>query len=295
VIAAIDYNHYCVLLDNNEVKECYSNSLRFEAATASLPPNLPPLPQIGANPEEEPDPDHPEGSDNENLEHLPPPEQAEEVADEAEAEVAKAKDAEAEGGQQLSAGEGAGGRHPLPIGQLPHIAKSNPHDYHERKRLAEEKIRGLLANQVTIRQGNNSIVWTVVSDYCNPNCLMEENGPGGLKNIEDIRCLLSSIQLCKIFLKLFLGDSLYSRVQGMNEYIWSQRSSKCKVFTETEFIVGLGLIIGAAEFVQQGKELFINSDKKDLEDDGDLYLSSMVPHPNFQQVVEYFFLFPIAI
>jgi hypothetical protein len=68
----------------------------------------------------------------------------------------------------------------------------------------------------------------------------------------------------------------------MNEYIKSQRSSKCKDFTETEFIVGLGLIIGAAKFSQQGKELFTNSDKKDLEDDGDLYLSSMVPHPNFQ-------------
>ena len=66
----------------------------------------------------------------------------------------------------------------------------------------------------------------------------------------------------------------------MNEYIRSQRSSKCKDFTETEFIVRLGLIIGAAKFSQQGKELFANSDKIDLEDEGDL--SSMVPHPNFQ-------------
>jgi hypothetical protein len=41
----------------------------------------------------------------------------------------------------------------------------------------------------------------------------------------------------------------------MNEYIRSQRSSKCKVFTETEFIVGFGLVIGAAKFSQQGKEL----------------------------------------
>jgi hypothetical protein len=49
----------------------------------------------------------------------------------------------------------------------------------------------------------------------------------------------------------------------MNEYFRSQRSSKCKVFTETEFIVGLiGLIIGAAEFSQQGKELLANADKK---------------------------------
>jgi hypothetical protein len=90
VIAAIDYNRYHVLFDNNEVKECYLNSLRFEAATASLPPDLPPLSQIGANPEEEPDPDHPEGSEDENLDYLPPQEQAEEVevAEEAKAEVA---------------------------------------------------------------------------------------------------------------------------------------------------------------------------------------------------------------
>ncbi len=68
----------------------------------------------------------------------------------------------------------AGGRHPLPIGQLSHIAEANPPNYHERKWLAEEKIWGLLGNQVTIGQDNKSIFWTVVSDYCNPNCLMEE-------------------------------------------------------------------------------------------------------------------------
>jgi hypothetical protein len=52
--------------------------------------------------------------------------------------------------------------------RLPRIAEANQPNYHERKRLAEEKIQGLLGNQVTICQGNNSIVWTVVSDYCNP-------------------------------------------------------------------------------------------------------------------------------
>jgi hypothetical protein len=236
----------------NEVKECYSNSLRVEAATASLPPDLWPLPQIGANLKEEPDPGQLEGSGVENLEHLPPQEQAkkEAVTEDTEAEVAEAED--------------------------------------ERKWLAEEKIRGLLDNQVTICQGNISNVWTVVSDYCNPNCLMEENGPGGLKIIVDIRSLPSSIWLCKIFLKFFLDDSLHSKVQQMNEYIRSPRSSKCKVFTETEFIVGAGLIIGAAEFSQQGKELFSNTGKKELEDDGDLYLSPMVPHPDLRTSDDFF-------
>jgi hypothetical protein len=71
VISAIDYNCYHVLFDNNEVNECYLNRLRVEAATASQPPDLPPLPRIGAHPKEEADPDQPEGSGDENLEHLP--------------------------------------------------------------------------------------------------------------------------------------------------------------------------------------------------------------------------------
>jgi hypothetical protein len=73
VIAAVDYNHYHVLFCNNEVKECYSNSLRVEAATALLPLDSPPLHQIGDQPEEAPDPDQPEGSDEENMEHLEEP------------------------------------------------------------------------------------------------------------------------------------------------------------------------------------------------------------------------------
>jgi len=46
----------------------------------------------------------------------------------------------------------------LPMGQHPWIAEVN-HDQ------VEEKIWGLLGNQVTTHQGNNSIVWTVVSNH----------------------------------------------------------------------------------------------------------------------------------
>lgn len=52
------------------MNECYLNRLRVEAAIASQPPDLPPLPRIGAHPKEEADPDQPEGSGDENLEHL---------------------------------------------------------------------------------------------------------------------------------------------------------------------------------------------------------------------------------
>jgi hypothetical protein len=36
----------------------------------------------------------------------------------------------------------------------------------------------------------------------------------------------------------------------MKESIRNQRPTKCKVFTEIDFMLGLGLIIGAAEFSQ---------------------------------------------
>jgi hypothetical protein len=49
---------------------------------------------------------------------------------------------------------------------------------------------------------------------------------------------------------LFLGDSLQAKVQEMKESIRNQRPTKCKVFTEIDFMLGLGLIIGAAEFSQ---------------------------------------------
>lgn len=52
------------------MNECYLNRLRVEAATASQLPDLPPLPWIGAHPKEEADPDQPERSGDENLEHL---------------------------------------------------------------------------------------------------------------------------------------------------------------------------------------------------------------------------------
>jgi hypothetical protein len=106
IIAAVDYNRYCILSDNNEVKEYYSNSLRVEAAAASLPPDLPLLPQIGTHHEnEEPDPDQPEDGKDENLEHLPSHDTGDEE-EEVKESIEQAKDGEAEL-EQTEGGEAA--------------------------------------------------------------------------------------------------------------------------------------------------------------------------------------------
>jgi hypothetical protein len=82
---------------------------------------------------------------------------------------------------------------------------------------------------------------------------VEENGLSRLKNIDEIRAQPSSIRLCKIFFLLIFGDSFTSKLLKMNNYIKEQRNSKCEVFLETEFLTGIGLIIGAAEFSSRGK------------------------------------------
>ncbi len=130
IIAAVDYNRYRVLFDNNEVKECYSNSLRVEAATASLSPDLPILPQIGTHhKDEEPDPDQPEDRKEENLQHLPSHDARE--AEEAEETVEEAEGGEAEV-EEPAAGQ-VEGEQQLPVGQLPNITEANQPNYHEKK------------------------------------------------------------------------------------------------------------------------------------------------------------------
>lgn len=60
-----------------------------------------------------------------------------------------------------------------------------------------------------------------------------------------------------------------------------------KVFSAQEFLIGLGLLIGAAEFAQQGKDLFISQDQK-KSCDGDVEnWSSLIPHPSFDCHMSY--------
>jgi hypothetical protein len=70
----------------------------------------------------------------------------------------------------------------------------------------------------------------------------------------------------------------------MNESIRNQRPANCKVFTEIKFIVGFGMIIGAADFSQQGKVLFFNTDKEEEADDADMHLSYMGSLSKFSMI-----------
>jgi hypothetical protein len=58
----------------------------------------------------------------------------------------------------------------------------------------------------------------------------------------------------------------------------SAEKCKCRKFTAEEFLVGLGLIIGASEFSLKGVDLFGVKDQIDLDDDVLWHSISASPH-----------------
>ena len=59
-----------------------------------------------------------------------------------------------------------------------------------------------------------------------------------------------------------------------------------RVFAREKFLTGLGLLIAAAEFSQNGNELFRKGDQKLDDSDREKWLS-LVPHPGFDSFMSY--------
>jgi hypothetical protein len=87
--------------------------------------------------------------------------------------------------------------------------------------------------------------------------------------------------LVALFLELSFVD-WKEKVKKLN-YAVARTSCKCKKFTEEEFLIGLGLLIGACEFSQKGVELFSTKDQACNDDDDDDIWRSMSPSPQFEQ------------
>jgi hypothetical protein len=59
------------------------------------------------------------------------------------------------------------------------------------------------------------------------------------------------------------------------------------MFTRQEFLTGLGLLIAAAEFSQNGKELFQKGDQNCYDENDKENWMSLVPHPGFDNYMSY--------
>ena len=89
--------------------------------------------------------------------------------------------------------------------------------------------------------------------------------------------------LVHLFLQLTFID-WKEKVTKMNTAVAAEKC-KCRKFSAEEFLIGLALIIGAAEFSQKGVDLFGLRDQVDLDDD-ELW-HSISPSPHFEQYMPY--------
>ena len=233
--------------------------------------------------------------DSEDAEDMPdvrPEEEEAEAAEEeqhameSEAEANKADGNEAvgfneedQGVQNNNAASGAvvhdpDGRMP---GQLPTEASATVKDYHSIKKAAKEKIAALAGSEVTVTsRKNGSLTWKVVESHSPPGVevITKSSMSYGLKDFQMGNYKKSEV-LAKIFLDLMFLD-WKDMVNKMNDAVAASKT-KCKKFSNEEFLVGLGIIIGAAEFSQKGVDLFsVKNIDDDDEDDLQQWPSSSI-------------------
>jgi hypothetical protein len=75
------------------------------------------------------------------------------------------------------------------------------------------------------------------------------------------------------------------KVENLNEAVGASKS-KCRLFTSNEFLIGLGIIIGAAEFAKRGSDLFAVKDQAGEEEEDEVW-ASLCYEPHFEKFIPY--------
>ena len=246
--------------------------LKVEHATASIPPDIP-LPTAENVREEallenavaEIEQDSAEAED---MPDARPEEEEQELEEEATGAVDDDVQEPSSGAQEND----NEGRMP---GQLPTASEqSSVKDYHSIKKAAKEKVAALAGHEVTVGTWKNgSMKWKVIAthDPMDEN-IVREYDPVQNYGLKDFHChdYKKSEVLVEIFLRVTFLD-WKEKVNKMNAAVAAEKC-KCKKFSEEEFLVGLGLLVGAAEFSQKGVDLF--GSKNEEEEDEHVFLNS---------------------
>ncbi len=242
ILSAVGERRYLVRFDNVLEKECTSAVLRVETTHSSLPPDLPlPTAQTEYRVEE-----------GDAQEELMDQEEEEPLA-------AESPDDDDDDSSESIGGDNeppSGGDDPpngMP-GQLPTEGEAEVRtskDYHAIKQLALEKISSLVGEDVVIRTRNNrSMTWKVIASHEPPDVIPEKDHRAyELKGFK-LENFKKSEVISSIFLMLLFKD-WKEIVVKMNEEVVASKA-KCKLFSQKEFLIGLAILIGAAEFAQRG-------------------------------------------
>jgi hypothetical protein len=125
--------------------------------------------------------------------------------------------------------------------------------------------------------------WKVISSHEPSDVIPEkELKEYGLKGFNCNKFKISEI-LCLTFLRL-LFKNWKQKVEMMNAAI-EAAEVKCRPFSEREFLIGLAILIGAAEFAKRGSDLFSVRDK-DEEDEGEIW-ASLCPESHFEKYMAF--------
>jgi hypothetical protein len=284
IISAVGERKYLVRFDDGTEKECPSAVLRVEKVAASLPPDVQlPVPATHVEAVEAEDVQE-EVADQDEEEALPeaPEVEEEEVAAEKQAGEEESEEVAAETSDSAPSGM---------IGQLPtesEVANSTSgKDYATLKKLAWDKVKSLLGSEVVVKtKKNGSMTWKVIESIDNDDVIPEHNNSQyGLKKFSCGDYKKSDI-IAKIFLRLMFND-WREKVEKLNNAVIASKA-KCRLFTGKEFLTGLAIIIGAAEFARRGSDLFGVKDQvaDDDDDDTDAW-PSLCQDPHFEQYMPF--------
>lgn len=326
IVKAVDKSQYEVCWDDGKTFAVFANSLSKESAFASLPPSfiperqqenpeLPPMGQLALDIEEEEIIDSQQ--DFEVGEHLPGVAtvggEGIELSD-SEDDVEMGEE-EGEGEEELLEGgaelpsvsnlpaeqEGATSSKKAskkrraevdPHGRMPGQlnAETPPKDYTQRKSDAVAEIRALLGQEVIIKHKNGTMKWEVIDSWeGSPAPRTTTRAQAGLKSFKAHE-YEKDVVIAELFLHLTFADwrvifgKLNDAVAVHNNN--SSNKRKVRLFTDIEFLTGLGLLIGAAEFGSRGVNLWREGDQSHAGDEE--HWDSMVPHPQFDNNMKFY-------
>jgi hypothetical protein len=133
---------------------------------------------------------------------------------------------------------------------LPTASEVVQSNYASMKRRTQEKIASMIGTEVIIKASNNhAMTWTVVANH-GPDCadILGEKESSVVYGLKDFNCkdYAHCTVVAELFLKLAFKD-WKAKVQQLNMAIATVKAN-VKKFTNPEFSVALGLIIGSADF-----------------------------------------------
>jgi hypothetical protein len=264
IVCAVGEKKYLVRFDNGVEKECASNTLRVESMNKALPPDMPLANPVTREEQRQVEKNDDALGDQEDAE----------LEEELEDDIIDDCNNDSPGDEEVPDG--------MP-GQLP-SEDQQPKDYATIKQQAKEKIAAMVGHEITVStRSNGAITWKVIASNDPTEIIPEkESIQYGLKGFA-----IENYKKSDIFVSIFLKVAFKNwkeKVVKMNEAVQASKS-KVRDFTQSEFLMGLAILVGATEFSKRGSDLFSVNDQGE---GNEKKWVSLCPDPEFEKLMPFY-------